>query len=538
MLSPADEALLNDLLDGRLAPADAARVRARLAAEPQLAAAWDRLQHLSDLLQDDEGCEPPAALVERVRAAVAAEPAPAASSEGAAPAPSGARPGSLPPAWRRVVVAAYALAAMLVLAVGAIALQHGREQQAPVLQGARAPRETRAPQAPSMAEDKGVPAPQAAAEGAPELPSGERLADESLADERLDGGLAGRGGTARERAAAPAAPVAGAAEVPPGAPSEDANGWSLPPADLRKAKAEALEAEADARRAGELAREAGNAPRPSAAPAAPPPAERLERTRMAPRDAAPPAAPEAARLADREAQGGARSEDAPAPTAGPFQAPGGAVPPGVRRAVPGGGGGGGLPAPAAAAPASGPARGAEPARDGAPRKDAERKDAEREDAQRADEDLRRADAARALEHVFVIEAESADAARAVLERVLAGPGAEALPPEPGFTEVRLRRVQLVQDAALLVSLGVLPPPPEGAPALGGGGAGGGSGRGAAAPATLPRVLADVQRAVTAEQYGRLSVLAGPAPARAPQEARAAPSPELRLLRILVVAPRR
>ncbi|MFM8980545.1 MAG: hypothetical protein ACKOSS_08795 [Planctomycetia bacterium] len=326
MLSPADEALLNDLLDGRLAPADEARARARLAAEPALAAAFDRLQHLRDLLQDNSGAEPPARLLARVREALAAEPAGAAAP---AAAPS-ARPGSLPPAWRRVVVAAYALAAMLVVAVGAIALQHSRREDAPTVLDARSRWAREVPsaapqdesdggpaQAPALQDEAGERKDLAAGEGSPRAvapPAGAGAPARSLSVPQDATSRA----AAAPAAAVPAAAAPAAAAPPPparpaataagtqaaesaAAPAEaavaDDNEWSPPPGAVARAKAEALEAARDLQRAA------------AGAPAAPSAEMGADKAKGAGRDAgkgaekdALPAeadAKERARLADR-----------------------------------------------------------------------------------------------------------------------------------------------------------------------------------------------------------------------------------------------
>lgn len=517
MLSADDEALLHDLLDGRLSPAEAGRLRTRLEREPALQAALDQLERLRALARDDEGLEPPAVLRQRVRDAVAAEPAVHGSGNGGSDGGSAPR---LPRAWRRVVVASYALAAMLVVAVGAIAWQHGREQEPAALEEALAPRHA----APRAAGLDGA-APRSRVADAQDLPSEAALRLEPA--ERLDERASTAGGEEQARsprrevgppvagataspAQAPAAPPAAPAPAAPAPeqPGPDDHGWSVPPDDVRKSKAEGLEADLDRRREAERALGEPAAP---ASPADAEPTPALERTRLADGGREP--------SAREQAPGEERPREPQAPAtgaAGPFKGPGGAVPPGLRAPQPLDG----APRPPGVAPVPPPAAAAsEGQRDAL------------------------AEAARALEHVFVIEAASADEARALLERVLAGPGAARAPETPaaqGFTPVRLRRADVRADAALLVSLGVLPPPAGPAPRVSGPGGGGG---GAAAPSLragaraepLPRVLADLQRAVSAEQHARLVAVAGPAPAGGlPAEARA----DLRLLRILVVAPRR
>jgi hypothetical protein len=130
--TPDDELLLHDLLDGRLAGADRARAQARVEQEPLLREAYDELLRTRELVRAGPGVEAPPDFVARVRARLAVEDAAGSARVGAASPPS------IPPAWRRVMVAAYALAALLVVAVGVISLRRGQERGAAPIEDARA----------------------------------------------------------------------------------------------------------------------------------------------------------------------------------------------------------------------------------------------------------------------------------------------------------------------------------------------------------------------------------------------------------------
>ena len=110
-LSPEDEADLVALADGRLDPARKAEVEARLAAEPELAAAFERLQQVAvaAIATAVEGTSAPLALRARIEGLEA---------EGR----QGGRPGRrwaprLRPGWLIPAVAATAAAALLVALV-------------------------------------------------------------------------------------------------------------------------------------------------------------------------------------------------------------------------------------------------------------------------------------------------------------------------------------------------------------------------------------------------------------------------------------
>lgn len=100
MLHPHDEALLYDLLDGRLAPAAADEVRRRIDDEPELRAAWDDLGRIRAHLRALPTTPVPDAFVASVRARAGLPPAVVASNgsvHGQAPRSIAADVGGLAP---------------------------------------------------------------------------------------------------------------------------------------------------------------------------------------------------------------------------------------------------------------------------------------------------------------------------------------------------------------------------------------------------------------------------------------------------------
>jgi hypothetical protein len=80
MLAPRDFELLNDLLDGRLAPVAEAEVRRRVATEPELASAWDELRRLREAMLALPKPPAPATLLEGARAKAGLAPAAASAA--------------------------------------------------------------------------------------------------------------------------------------------------------------------------------------------------------------------------------------------------------------------------------------------------------------------------------------------------------------------------------------------------------------------------------------------------------------------------
>jgi hypothetical protein len=122
VLSPNDEALLNDLLDDRLGAAEEAALTARMEREPALRDAWDELVRARELVRDVPDPVPPSDFTARVRARLAATPA----ADDGAPLPGeavGVPTPVVPLFWRRMMTVAYAAAAALILGIGALALK-------------------------------------------------------------------------------------------------------------------------------------------------------------------------------------------------------------------------------------------------------------------------------------------------------------------------------------------------------------------------------------------------------------------------------
>lgn len=251
MLNPTDDALLNDLLDERLAPADEAAVAARLEREPALREAWDELVRARELVREAPEPLPPADFVARVRARLDAEARAGSEAEPAEPsAPGpwqpepGPEPVPVPRAWRRLMVVAYAAAAMLVLGIGLLALRE-RERGGPADGGTRETSLARADRA-TEARETGL------AEGAREEPGSGTAAGRLEAvrrreeRERLDAGNAvpppaealgsgapsdagGSSGPGARGGRMKAARDAEAAETLPGSPGLLGPGGAVPP---------------------------------------------------------------------------------------------------------------------------------------------------------------------------------------------------------------------------------------------------------------------------------------------------------------------
>jgi hypothetical protein len=128
VIDPRDDALLNDLLDGRLAPAEAEALRLRIAHDPELRAAWDAAVRLRELLRTAPSPDVPDDFLERVHARIerGEESDPLLDGATAAATPREALPPTLretatPPASRprlRLVPFLVAAAAVLVVAAG------------------------------------------------------------------------------------------------------------------------------------------------------------------------------------------------------------------------------------------------------------------------------------------------------------------------------------------------------------------------------------------------------------------------------------
>jgi negative regulator of sigma E activity len=177
MLTPHDDALLNDLLDGRLDPSSARAVEARLTREPALKEAHDELLRVRGLIAALPEPVPPPDFVARVRERLAAEPA---SPDALPPTRSAPASGpALPPAWRRAMLVAYATAAVVVLAVGLFALRRDEPVRdaspRPAPEGgawetAAAPEAERATRRETQAEAAAAPVPAPSASAPPAAP--------------------------------------------------------------------------------------------------------------------------------------------------------------------------------------------------------------------------------------------------------------------------------------------------------------------------------------------------------------------------------
>ena len=145
-----DDALLNDLLDERLTPAEEAALSARLEREPALREAWDDLVRAREVVLSGSDPEPPADFVARVRVRIDASgedaepleddetPVPGeldgateSAPDTATSATGASLPHALPRGWRRLMLVAYAAAAALVLGIGLFALSDRDRPGAP-----------------------------------------------------------------------------------------------------------------------------------------------------------------------------------------------------------------------------------------------------------------------------------------------------------------------------------------------------------------------------------------------------------------------
>jgi len=154
-----DDELLNDFLDGRLGEVERQALSHRLEREPALREAYEELLRSSELFRAGPDPEPPADFTARVRARIDAEeagddPVRAASGSSSDARPSalaaseqpgrhrlehargGAHAPEVPRAWRRLMVAAYASAALLMVAIGVVSLRRGARNDASAPEGA------------------------------------------------------------------------------------------------------------------------------------------------------------------------------------------------------------------------------------------------------------------------------------------------------------------------------------------------------------------------------------------------------------------
>ena len=111
-----DEALLSDLLDGRLPEHEARALRERFGADPELDAAWEELQRIRGLLRRPDEVRAPADFLEKVRERVASERIAATDTEAAWAAR--ARDGN--PTGHRLALLALPLSAAAALLIGLV----------------------------------------------------------------------------------------------------------------------------------------------------------------------------------------------------------------------------------------------------------------------------------------------------------------------------------------------------------------------------------------------------------------------------------
>ncbi len=431
--SSSDDELLNDLLDGRLGAAETRALEARLEREPLLREGYDELLRTRELFRAAPDPEPPADFTARVRARLEAElaasPPPARQAgqlelaPGMVPEPALSSVPEVPRVWRRLMVTAYAAAALLMVGIGVVSLQRGKQSEThpgAARNGAAAPIETA----------RSTAAPLEAAGGwDDEAEVAARKQDKKdLSD--------------ADAATLPPLQAGGKAESPKG---ESPQGESK-----------------ESQRVGELAAPASagarGAPRPGPGGSVRPGLrEPSDMAPAAPATAPPPMLPPAA--------------PAPAPTA-PAADPTG---------QPGSGEGAGEPAPEPAPTLLAPALPTEP-----------------------------------VANVLLLEARTAVEGRALVARVLRGPGGRDADTEEalgGFTRVGLRRADERADSLLLARLRAAAPAAADLPASPpSGGEAPTPAAGAAAPG--PTVLADFWQDLSPEQQARLEALLGPLPAPA------------------------